>query len=184
MTDVSELIAKLEAAEGPSRALDGLLAELDGWEWHGDGADASEHMDFAGHWASPECPANGSFNKKGHHLCDCENIDDEFGNADDAPSYTRSVDAALELARRALPDWDLGLVVYSGEHYDCSTYPFGLAQAVVYRYVDHVRQYHSSQMLREKPFGPRHPAALAICIATLKAMSQDEAGTDKVVSDD
>lgn len=177
MSDLAALIDRLERSEGPSRAADGLLAEIAGWEWHGDGADASEHETYAGHWASPECPANGSFNKRGHHLCDCEVIDDDFGNADDAPRYTSSVDAALGFVRRLLPSWHVELVVYSGEHYDCTTYPFGLAQATLYRYVDHERQYHNSLMLREKPFGPRHPAALAICIAALKATSEHGNGS-------
>lgn len=176
MAENAPLLDRLIRAEEPSRALDGLIGEVAGWEWHGDGDDASQHGEFAGHWAAPNCPANGSFNKRGHHLCDCEYIDEEFGNADDVPAFTSSVDDALEFARRMLPSWHVELVVYSGDHYDCTTYPFGLAQAVLYRYVENVRHYHSSQVLTEKPFGPRHPPAMAICIAALKALNSQDDG--------
>lgn len=181
MADLPALIERLLRAEDPSRAIDGLLAEVAGWEWHGDGKDASEHEEFGGHWAAPHCPANGSFNRRGHHLCDCEYIDEEFGNADKAPRYTKSVDDALEFCRRMLPDWHVELVVYSAEHYDVTTYPHGLSMATLYRYVDHVRQYHSSQVLTEKPFGPRHPPAMAICLAALKAMAQHDEGPSTAV---
>lgn len=101
MSDLRALAERLEKATGADRALDGLLAVLGGWEWHGDGG-VERHATCAGHWVSPESPTNGSFGKRGPGLCDCLTISERFGNTEDAPAYTSSIDAAVALAERVL----------------------------------------------------------------------------------
>jgi hypothetical protein len=91
-----ELRERVEAATGADRGIDGHLAVLAGWEWHGDGS-VDEHEEFAGHWVQLGFPTNGSFGKRGPGLCDCHTIDPRYGNADDAPCYTASLDAAIAL---------------------------------------------------------------------------------------
>lgn len=109
MSDLHTLAERLETATGPDRALDGLLAVLDGWEWHGDGG-VERHGVYAGHWVSPGSPTNGSFGERGPGLCDCVSISERYGNTEDAPSYTASLDAAVALCERCECDVELCLL--------------------------------------------------------------------------
>jgi hypothetical protein len=152
--DLAELRERLEKASGPDRALDGLIAVLGGWEWHGDG-DAERHSEFAGHWVKPGYPTNGSFGKRGPGLCDCNDIDDVFGNDEDCPRFTASLDAIVSLIERKLP----------GNHWrverSCE-YP-GLAFRA-YQFTAWCGDYGTPK------FAEAPTPALALCLAFVKAM--------------
>ena len=108
MTPLTDLIARVEAASGPDRALDGRVAWATGWRFNGfsrftDDRDIEEAIDradfddwpmMAGHWRQP----GGDF---------CR------GNFDmakwpDPPRYTASIDAVVALIRREMPGASYG----------------------------------------------------------------------------
>lgn len=89
MSDLSSLIARLEAAEGPSREFDRDIAlTVDGFVYEKRGKDAKPwfyHSTLRGRrqLISPY-------------------------NSERLPAYTSSIDAAVSLAERVLPGWDWG----------------------------------------------------------------------------
>lgn len=83
MADMQELISRLEAAEGPDRALDREIGlRIDGWY---------ETVDSHG-----ECLMVNGDRYPDHP-------ESEY------PSFTESLDAALALAERVLPGWCVGV---------------------------------------------------------------------------
>lgn len=156
MGDVTGLVERLEKATGGDRGLDALLAQVAGWEWHGDGP-VEEYPMWAGHWVQPGFPMNGTFGVRGKGLCDCNVISETHGNDKPPPHYTASLDAALALVERVLPGWfpSIGQNIHYG-HWRGSV-----------RIVEETNGDITS-------FDGEHRTspALALCLAALKALAQ------------
>lgn len=123
MTDLTSLIEKLEKAEGPDWELDADIGLSVG------GLKAHEEFGMAGNWWTRYT---------------------DNGLTCAVPSYTSSIDAAVSLAERVLPNWQVNLSIF---HEALSEASFGNREA------PHARS------LATKP-------ALAICLATLRALQQ------------
>jgi hypothetical protein len=94
MSTHADIIKRLEAATGPDRGLDGIIArDVEHWIPHFDldGDDLLDWPDMGGHWHSPGDPS--AFR--------CAIVD----GALEPPHYTASIDAALALVERMLPGW-------------------------------------------------------------------------------
>jgi len=133
MSDLSSLIARLEAAEGPDRELDRDIAlTVDGFVYEKRGKDAKPwfyHSTIGGRrqLISPY-------------------------NSERLPAYTSSIDAAVSLAERVLP---------------------GLSKIQPETYVG--GEFHHCEIETEDGDFEAHNcpnAAIAICLATLRALDQ------------
>ena len=150
---MSELIQRLSEAEEGSRGLDGLIArDVEGWlpYFDLDGNDLIDWPDMGGHWHQPDDPCNHT------HSVDSS----ETGPHRDPPCYTTSIDAALALVERVLPDdWNKPTI-------DCED-----------RSVEVWNNKIGTEEFKEiKVEAVTIP--LAICIALLKAMeTQNETGS-------
>lgn len=162
MGDVTGLVERLEKATGGDRGLDALLAQVAGWEWHGDGP-VEEYPLWAGHWVQPGFPMNGTFGIRGKGLCDCNVIDETHGNDKPPPAYTASLDAALALVERVLPGWSYGITSPDNPEDD----------PALQRQHFSARLRKSVQIIRAHAPTP----ALALCLAALKALAQGNEGS-------
>lgn len=96
MPDIDALIARLEAASGPDRGLDGLIArDALGWlpYFDLDGDDLLDWPEIGGHWHKPGNPCDGRHSVTNEHA--------------DPPAYTASLDAAMSL-RKPGTLWAIG----------------------------------------------------------------------------
>ena len=84
----TELIAALEAAEGPSRELDGKIAEALGWLW------LEPAISGPGGWFPPDSE-----------------------QSQPVPSYSESIDAALSFTPEEALGWECGKDLVSGRSY-------------------------------------------------------------------
>lgn len=139
-----ELIERLEKADGPSRGLDGRIAWALGWRFNGvdiNDDDFDEWDTIGGHWHKPGedfCPVNRSFDER------------LWPNP---PEYTASVDAAIELADRVLPDRPIAI---TDNH---SGMRVGIVGPKSGGYL----------IFTDSTFGVHPDRAIALCIAILKA---------------
>ena len=78
MSKYADIIARLEKAEGPDREIDGFIALVEGWTFEKMEGDRSPY------WRKP-------------------GVTDYFMRSD-LPRYTASIDAAIALVERILPD--------------------------------------------------------------------------------
>lgn len=93
MTDLTELLELVRAAEGPDRDLDGLIeATFAVGPYGGEVIPAKGGMVvYAG--TGPHAPGQGRF--------------------EIAEKYTASIDAALAAAKKELPDWEWSIALYA-----------------------------------------------------------------------
>lgn len=156
MTDLQSLHRALSEAESGSRELDGLLAALDGWEWHGDGGPEG-HDTAAGHWVQPDAEGHGTFNGA---LCACRDISEEWGNNLPAPAYSTSLDAITSLIEKKLPGWG----VQSG------MYP---AAAIAEGRL-HLESSQGVLVHRHQVYAPTEPLARAIALVSALIAQESE----------
>lgn len=136
MADMQELIARLEAAEGPDRALDREIGlRIDGWY---------ETVDSHG-----ECLMVNGDRYPDHP-------ESEY------PSFTESLDAALALAERVLPDWAWEIRLDRGG---------ASVQAAPVWWMEGLAAPDEGGVSCDGK-----TPALALCIAILKAKAQGEGG--------
>lgn len=100
MTTLTELLARVEAATGPDRELDRLLAKQFGWHR----VEPRNTTSKKGGWIAPE-------DFMGLNSDGSPRLDSLHGTTiwSDVPRLTASLDAALALADRVLPGWDIEL---------------------------------------------------------------------------
>lgn len=143
MTDLSELIAKLEGLSGPDREVDGLIF---GWLHNTEpcgtfmcGFDEEKFQ-----FRHPDDP------KEGRHRA-------WYVRGDDLPAYTASLDAAVALVERAWPGWKKQFF----EDYN------GLWIA---RISSPRRDLYSTDYMRERDPGGSSNGAIALCLALLRSL--------------
>ena len=98
MTRYDDILARLRAAAGPDRGLDGRIAYSLGWRFNGllrgiEDPKFDKWEGFGGHWHQP----GGAF---------CR-VDQSFDGDlwPEPPEWTASIDAALALVAEKLPGW-------------------------------------------------------------------------------
>jgi hypothetical protein len=149
MQKLEELIAALEKAEGPDRWLD---AKIDAAMRVG-----TVKMRSGGYeWAWDNFPV-WAHHKQARGMCGVQHTNGDLGLVWDSLPFTDSVDAALALLDHALPGWFWRVGHGSVEDWA------------------HLNRVHPDHCLeRDESHGKGGSPAIALCIATLRALSSQE----------
>ncbi len=116
---LSALKARVEAATGPDRDLDGdIYAVQQGWD--------------AAHWGSYSLERLKLQSRDGDRYT--YGFSGESADHDEVPYFTASVDDALDLSKAVLPEWSLNLLLGEGYRHPCAimgrSYPTNARVAV------------------------------------------------------
>lgn len=147
MTDLADLIARVEAATGPDREADRAIARMIGWHR----VEPRFTRNRKGGWIAPE-------DFMGVEQSGAPRLDSLHGTSiwPDVPCFTATLDAALALAERVLPGWTARLDI-TPKMTDAGFDP------------------PWTDDMRNKPFGHGSSSAqaptpaLALCLAVLRA---------------